>query len=159
MVEKILSRSVRLMFASGVVMGAGMLAQPAFAQDAAPQLHGAVNIHGGTDLFERACNAAERLVRNKSIERTPVFPRPLREDLFKVDRIVQGGLFKPDARHERRGRAHGRPPADARRMGSNRRTRGRGKRFCPLFSSASSAPFKKPFRLRRPFLHNRIICL
>ncbi len=37
MVEKILSRSVRLMFASGVVMGAGMLAQPAFAQDAAPQ--------------------------------------------------------------------------------------------------------------------------
>nr|WP_315476993.1 TonB-dependent receptor [uncultured Undibacterium sp.] len=37
MVEKILSRSVRLMFASGVVMGAGMLAQPAFAQDTAPQ--------------------------------------------------------------------------------------------------------------------------
>lgn len=37
MVEKILSRSVRLMFASGVVMGAGMLAQPAFAQDATTQ--------------------------------------------------------------------------------------------------------------------------
>ncbi len=37
MVEKILSRSVRLMFASGVVMGVGAIAQPAFAQDAAPQ--------------------------------------------------------------------------------------------------------------------------
>ncbi|MBI3711511.1 MAG: TonB-dependent receptor [Burkholderiales bacterium] len=37
MVEKILSRSVRLMFASGVVMGAGMLAQSAQAQDVAPQ--------------------------------------------------------------------------------------------------------------------------
>ncbi|MBC3880989.1 TonB-dependent receptor [Undibacterium sp. LX40W] len=37
MVEKILSRSVRLMFASGVVMGMGAIAQPAFAQDAAPQ--------------------------------------------------------------------------------------------------------------------------
>lgn len=38
MVEKILSRSVRLMFASGVVMGAGMLAQPAFAQDATQRI-------------------------------------------------------------------------------------------------------------------------
>lgn len=37
MVEKILSRSVRLMFIGGVAMGAGMLAQPAFAQDATPQ--------------------------------------------------------------------------------------------------------------------------
>lgn len=37
MVEKILSRSVRLMFASGVVAGAGMLVQPAFAQDATTQ--------------------------------------------------------------------------------------------------------------------------
>jgi len=37
MVEKILSRSVRLMFASGVAMGMGVIAQPAFAQDAAPQ--------------------------------------------------------------------------------------------------------------------------
>lgn len=37
MVEKILSRSVRLMFASGVVMGAGLLAQTAYAQDATPQ--------------------------------------------------------------------------------------------------------------------------
>ncbi|MBC3873828.1 TonB-dependent receptor plug domain-containing protein [Undibacterium flavidum] len=38
MVEKILSRSVRLMFASGVVMGAGMLAQPAFAQEATQRI-------------------------------------------------------------------------------------------------------------------------
>lgn len=38
MVEKILSRSVRLMFVSGVVMGAGMLAQPAFAQDATQRI-------------------------------------------------------------------------------------------------------------------------
>lgn len=37
MVEKILSRSVRLMFVGGVAMGAGMLAQPVFAQDATPQ--------------------------------------------------------------------------------------------------------------------------
>jgi iron complex outermembrane receptor protein len=37
MVEKILSRSVRLMFASGVVVGAGMLAQTAVAQEAATQ--------------------------------------------------------------------------------------------------------------------------
>ena len=37
MIEKKLSRSVRLMFASGVVLGAGMLVQPAFAQDAGTQ--------------------------------------------------------------------------------------------------------------------------
>ncbi|WP_246464506.1 TonB-dependent receptor domain-containing protein [Undibacterium seohonense] len=37
MVEKMLSRSVRLMFIGGVAMGAGILAQPAFAQDTAPQ--------------------------------------------------------------------------------------------------------------------------
>ncbi len=37
MVEKILSRSVRLIFASGVVLGAGAVTQAAFAQDAAPQ--------------------------------------------------------------------------------------------------------------------------
>ena len=37
MVEKILSRSVRVMFAGGVAMGMGVIAQPAFAQDAAPQ--------------------------------------------------------------------------------------------------------------------------
>lgn len=37
MVEKILSRSVRLMFASGVIMSAGALTQVANAQDAAPQ--------------------------------------------------------------------------------------------------------------------------
>lgn len=34
MVEKMLSRSVRLMFVGGVAMSAGMLAQPAFSQDA-----------------------------------------------------------------------------------------------------------------------------
>ncbi|WMW81504.1 TonB-dependent receptor [Undibacterium cyanobacteriorum] len=37
MVEKILSRSVRMMFVSGAVMGVGVVAQPAFAQDGAAQ--------------------------------------------------------------------------------------------------------------------------